>query len=146
MLGDPQGCARTGRSPSGRGSRAGAGSAATDQLPPWRRQPGGPGAAADPGGAALRRFDYDGPGDSDESYIAIRTRRVTCRAAKGLMLWVALANDSRPARWRCVYPVLGRATWTRGRKRISFQPAAGSSRRNSPMLIGTDFEDVAALS
>lgn len=71
------------------------------------------------------RFDYDGPGDSDESYIAIRTRRVTCRAAKRLMLRVAVANDSCPARWRCVYPVSGRATWTRGRKRITFQPAGG---------------------
>ena len=70
------------------------------------------------------RFDYDGPGPADErSFIAIRTRRVTCRAAKRLMLQVSLAGDPCPVHWRCVYPISGRATWRRGLKRITFAPA-----------------------
>jgi hypothetical protein len=70
------------------------------------------------------RFDYDGPGEADErSFIAIRTRRVTCRGAKRLMRRVSVAGDPCPAGWRCVYPLSGRATWTRGRRRITFAPA-----------------------
>ncbi|HKF79945.1 MAG TPA: hypothetical protein VKB17_03885 [Thermoleophilaceae bacterium] len=69
-------------------------------------------------------YTYDGPGPADErSFIAIRTRRVTCGAAKLLMRQVAAAGDACPAHWRCVYPLTGRATWTRGRKRITFVPA-----------------------
>ncbi len=69
-------------------------------------------------------YTYDGPGPADErSFIAIRTRRVTCSAAKGLMQLVAAAGDACPAHWRCVYPLTGRATWTRGLKRITFVPA-----------------------
>ena len=69
-------------------------------------------------------YTYDGPGPADEtSFIAIRTRRVTCRAARRLMRRVAAAGDPCPSRWRCVYPLTGRAKWTRGRKRITFAPA-----------------------
>jgi hypothetical protein len=70
------------------------------------------------------RYDYDGPGPADErSFIAIRTRRVTCRGAKRLMRRVSVAGDACPARWRCVYPLTGRAKWTQGLKRITFAPA-----------------------
>jgi hypothetical protein len=70
------------------------------------------------------RYDFDGPGPADErSFIAIRTRRVTCRGAKRLMRRVSVADDPCPAHWRCVYPISGRATWKRGLKRITFAPA-----------------------
>lgn len=69
-------------------------------------------------------YTFDGPGPADErSFIAIRTRRVTCRAARRLMGRVAAAGDACPADWRCVYPLSGRATWRRGLKRITFAPA-----------------------
>ena len=69
-------------------------------------------------------YTFDGPGEADElSFIRIRTRRVRCRSARRLMRRVAAAGDPCPAHWTCVYPSSGRATWTRGRKRITFSPA-----------------------
>jgi hypothetical protein len=60
--------------------------------------------------------------DRDVSFKAIQARVLSCRSAKRLLRGVASARTGCPAHWRCVYPATGRATWTRGRNRISFVP------------------------
>jgi hypothetical protein len=61
--------------------------------------------------------------DHDVSFKAIHVRVLSCRSAKALLRGVAAARSGCPAHWRCVYPATGRATWSRGRQRISFVPS-----------------------
>jgi hypothetical protein len=105
---------------------------------PRRRRPGRYGITGRCGGGNLgvtaylrirrsRRcgsVHYDGPGEADEvSFIAIRTRRVTCRNARRLLRRIAAAGDNCPAGWRCAYPLNRRARFRRGLKSITFSPA-----------------------
>ena len=68
-------------------------------------------------------YTFHGQGMHDNVlFKALRVRRLSCHAARRLLRRVADARSGCPAGWRCVYPARGRATWARGRQRISFIP------------------------